>query len=73
MDWSIGGVANLILICLVGQGGLISNTWNFKINVQCLRVYLVTIQVCLMSQSWNNVANMHELLTVLKLTYSEKI
>ena len=30
-------------------------------------------QVCLMSQSWNNVANMHELLIVLKFTYSEKI
>ena len=26
-----------------------------------------------MSQSWNNVANMHELLTVLKLTYSENL
>ena len=27
------------------------------------KIWMILLQVCLMSQSWNNVANMHELAT----------
>ena len=42
-------------------------------NFRIVKIYMIKKQVCLISQSWNNVANMHELLTVLKLTSSENL